>query len=67
MITISYRCQRSMLKTDIAAPPHRSGEPIGQFDAMIASTVRSRSARLATRNTADFDGCEITLLTPWKR
>jgi predicted nucleic acid-binding protein len=56
-----------MLKTDIAAPPHRSGEPIGQFDAMIASTVRSRSARLATRNTADFDGCEITLLTPWKR
>jgi predicted nucleic acid-binding protein len=52
---------------DIAAPPHRSGKSIGQFGAMIASAVRSRGATVATRNAADFDGCEITLLNPWKR
>lgn len=42
------------------------GRPISQFDAMIAAIARSRSAELATRNTADFSDCGVRLVNPWK-
>ena len=39
--------------------------PISQFDAMIAAIARSHRAAVATRNTADFDGCGIQAIDPW--
>ena len=42
-----------------------SGRPIAQWDAQIAAIARSRDASLATRNTADFQHCGITVLNPW--
>lgn len=50
----------------IAADRRRSGRPISQFDAQIASTARSRNAPLATRNVGDFEGCGIQLIDPWR-
>ena len=41
------------------------GRPISQFDAMIAAIARSRDARLATRNTADFENCGLQIVNPW--
>jgi len=41
------------------------GNPISQFDAMIASIVRAKGARLATRNTKDFKNTGITVINPW--
>ena len=49
----------------IAAQRHRSGRPISHFDAQIAAIARSARASVATRNVADFEGCDITVLNPW--
>ena len=50
------------------SPPHRraQGRPIAEFDAQIAAIARSRDATLATRNTADFEGCGVRLVNPWQ-
>lgn len=50
---------------DIAARRREVGRPISQFDAMIAAMTRSRGASLATRNSKDFEGCEIEVINPW--
>ena len=49
----------------IAAQRQRSGRPISHFDAQIAAIARSARASVATRNVADFEGCDITVLNPW--
>ena len=43
------------------------GRPISQIDAQIAAIVRSRGARLATRNVRDFADCGITVVDPWSQ
>ena len=49
----------------IAAGGRVQGRSIAEFDAQIAAIARSRSATLATRNTADFEDCGIRLVNPW--
>ena len=50
---------------DIAAMQRRSGRPMSEPDARIAAIARSRGAELATRNVADFAGCELEVVNPW--
>ena len=52
---------------DIVATRCAAGRPISQFDAQIAAIARLRGAVLATRNTADFEGCGLMLHNPWLR
>ncbi len=49
---------------EIAAARRRKGRPISQFDAQIAAICRACGARLATRNTQDFEDCGIGLIDP---
>ena len=49
----------------IAAARRAAGRPIAQADCQIASIAHSRGATVATRNTPDFEGCEIDLINPW--
>ncbi len=57
-----------------AAPPYaliasrrrRAGRPISHFDAQIAAIAFSSGAAIATRNVADFEGCGVALVDPWK-
>jgi predicted nucleic acid-binding protein len=51
---------------DIAATRRHVGRPIAQADAQIAAIVRSRGAALATRNSADFTQCGISVVNPWE-
>jgi hypothetical protein len=51
---------------EIAARRRAQGRPIAEFDAQIAAIARSRRATLATRSTADFDGCGVRLANPWQ-
>jgi predicted nucleic acid-binding protein len=50
---------------DIAAIRRRAGRPMSETDAQIAAIARSRGAELATRNVADFAGCELEVINPW--
>lgn len=52
---------------EIGASRRSTGRPISQFDATIAAITRSHGATLATRNSKDFEGCEIDVVNPWVR
>jgi len=43
----------------------RIGRPMLWADGQIAAIARSRTARLATRNVADFAECGIEVINPW--
>jgi len=51
---------------DIVATRRALGRPVGGLDALIAAIVRQVDGRLATRDTADFDGLGLTLVDPWQ-
>jgi predicted nucleic acid-binding protein len=50
---------------DLVAERRFAGRPISEADARIAAIARSRGAELATRNVADFAGCELEVINPW--
>lgn len=50
----------------LAAHRRHIGRPIALADAQIAAIARSRGADVATRNTADFLECGLTLIDPWE-
>ena len=49
----------------IAAHRRALGKPITHADAQIAAIAQVRSAKLATRNVADFEDCDLALVDPW--
>jgi toxin FitB len=49
----------------IAAARRALGRPISEGDARIAAIAVSRGARLATRNTRDFEHCGVKVVNPW--
>lgn len=49
----------------IASARRQAGRPISHADAQIAAIARSRGAEIATRNVADFEGCDVRVLDPW--
>jgi len=51
---------------EIAARRRAQGRPIAEMDAQIAAIARAHHAALATRNTADFEGCGLCLINPWR-
>lgn len=62
---LPFDADAALAYPDIAAGRRRGGQPISQIDAQIAAIVRSRGARLATRNVRDFAECGITVVNPW--
>jgi toxin FitB len=39
--------------------------PRNTVDSLIAATARVHDLTVVTRNTTDFDGCNVQLLNPW--
>jgi predicted nucleic acid-binding protein len=62
---LGFEGEAARLFANIAARRRALGKPISYADAQIAAIARLRGARLATRNIADFDRCEIDLVNPW--
>jgi predicted nucleic acid-binding protein len=50
----------------IAATRRGRGRPITTLDAQIVAIALANGATLATRNTADFEGCGVRLVNPWE-
>jgi toxin FitB len=63
---LSFDEEAARAFSKIAAQRRLRGRPIAEFDAQIAAIARSRAAILATRNTADFEGCGVRLVNPWQ-
>jgi toxin FitB len=49
----------------IAAGRRLRGRPVSVLDAQIAAIAKANGATVATRNTADFEGCGLRLVNPW--
>jgi predicted nucleic acid-binding protein len=49
----------------IAAHRRTLGKPISHADAQIAGIAQVRGAKLATRNVADFEDCDLAAVDPW--
>jgi predicted nucleic acid-binding protein len=64
---LSFGADAARAYARIAAERRRRGKPIAALDAQIAGITKAAGASLATRNSADFEGCGIELLNPWVR
>lgn len=62
---LPFDTDAALVYPEIAIGRKQGGKPISQIDAQIAAIVRSRGARLATRNVRDFTDCGITIVDPW--
>lgn len=63
---LSFHEEAARAFAPIAVNRRRHGHPVSLFDAQIAAIAHSHGAVLATRNTADFEGCGIKLINPWQ-
>lgn len=50
----------------IVAARRTRGRPLGIADGQIAAIAKCHQASLATRDTADFEGCGVQLINPWE-
>lgn len=64
---LSFEEQAARIFAQIAASRRAKGRPIPSLDAQIAAISRAHAATLATRNTADFEGCGVRLINPWEQ
>jgi hypothetical protein len=62
---LPFDTDAALVYPEIAAGRKQAAKQISQIDAQIAAIVRSRGARLATRNVRDFAECGITVVNPW--
>ena len=51
---------------ELAANRQKAGFNAAVMDLMIAAIALTHNAKLATRNTRDFEGCGIELINPWQ-
>ena len=50
----------------VFAQRRAAGRLISFPDCQIAATARARSAAVATRDVADFEGCGVEIANPWE-
>ena len=62
---LSFDSESALVYPKIVARRARSGRPISQFDALIASVCQARNATVATRNVRDFEDCGLRIINPW--
>ena len=65
-VIVSFDARAARRYGGIVAGCEEVGRPIATADAQIAAICVSRGARLATRNTADFDATGISVTNPWE-
>ncbi len=51
---------------ELRAARTRAGRPVTPADMLIAATAFVNGLTLLTRNTADFEGCGVTLVDPFE-
>ena len=51
---------------ELRARSQQAGRPPGLADALIAGTAKAHDLAVATRNVADFEHLEVSVLNPWQ-
>lgn len=64
--TLTFDSASAAIYGELRAAREAAGKPISVEDAMIAATARAYGAAVATRNVADFVGCGVEVINPWK-
>jgi toxin FitB len=62
---LPFEATAAVRYADIVVARRQAGNPIEGFDALIAATALGVGASVATRDTAGFAGCGLTLIDPW--
>jgi predicted nucleic acid-binding protein len=62
---LAFEATAAARYADIVVARRQAGNPIEGFDALIAATALGAGASVATRDTAGFAGCGLTLIDPW--
>lgn len=62
---LGFDSDAARLFSKIASHRRSLGKPIQYAGAQIAAITRSWGAKLATRNVADFNECDIDIVSPW--
>ncbi|MFD4420783.1 type II toxin-antitoxin system VapC family toxin [Agromyces sp. NPDC058484] len=65
-IVLPYDERAARACARLQAVRRAAGRPLSVEDGMIAAICVSTGARLATRNTLDFEGLGIELVNPWQ-
>ena len=63
---LSFDCGAAKQFSILAGKRRSLGRPISQFDGQIAAIVHASRGTLITRNTQDFEDCQIRLVNPWE-
>jgi predicted nucleic acid-binding protein len=59
--------EAALAYAEIFAACRRTSRPAATADLMIAAIAYCRNASVVTRNTADFDACNVTVVNPLDR
>jgi predicted nucleic acid-binding protein len=62
---LSFDAAAAAHYAEIVVSRRLQGRPMEAFDAQIAATALSAGAELATRDTAGFADCGLSLIDPW--
>lgn len=62
---LPYDGRAAQQYADFLERRRRVARPLGTEDGMIAAIAATHGARLATRNTKDFEGLGLDLINPW--
>ncbi len=62
---LSFDSEAAICFAQITSNRRKSGNPISQADALIASVCLANNAAIITRNVNDFLDCQITIINPW--
>lgn len=63
---LAFDAKAAKYYADCRASRRKLGRPISTLDAQIAGICRANGCALATRNTKDFEGCDIELINPFE-
>ncbi len=64
---LPFDSEAAIAYADIFAARKRAGRPAATADLMIAAIAHCRNAGVVTRNAADFEACNVTVVNPWEQ
>lgn len=62
---LSFSPEAALPYARFATARRQAGRPVSQLDAQIVAIAACYGAKIATRNTPDFELCGLGIVNPW--